>query len=56
MDEKSKTVIKIKHQITHDEFLFKVENAANLKNKEVKNICKKMNVTAIFVNRKYYSL
>lgn len=56
MNQKSKSEIKIKHQITREEFSFEVANSSALTTAEVKQICNKMNVTAVLVNGKYYSL
>lgn len=46
----------IKHQEDKLEFKFRVKNADKLTQAEVIQICFKMNVKAIFVNGKYYSL
>lgn len=48
--------VKIKHQEEKTEFSFSVKNSDKLTQAEVIRICLKMNVKAIFVNGKYYSL
>lgn len=47
--------IKIIHQEDRKEHTFKVKDANKLTSAEVKRICLKMNVKAVFVNGKYYS-
>lgn len=48
--------IKIKHQEDKTEYSFKVKDADKLTSAEVKIICLKMQVIALLVNGKYYSL
>lgn len=48
--------IKITHQESNLDFHFKVKNPKELSNKEVKHICKKMSVQALFIEGKYYKL
>ena len=47
--------IKIKHQEDKTEYSFNVKDADKLTLAEVKRICIKMGVKALFVNGKYYS-
>jgi hypothetical protein len=47
--------IKILHQEDKTEFSFRVMDSNSLTSDEVKRICLKMNVKAIFVNGRYYS-
>ena len=47
--------IKIKHQVTNREFEFEVKSSKKLTSKEVKMICKKMRVEALFVKGRYYA-
>lgn len=46
--------IKITHQIDKKEYSFTVVNPDRLTLAEVKRICKKMEVTALLVNGKFY--
>lgn len=46
--------ITIVHQEDKTEYRFKVKDADNLTSAEVKRICVKMGVKALFVNGKYY--
>lgn len=46
--------IKIEHQVDKKEFEFEVKNPKSLTKKEVKFICKTMNVQALFVEGRYY--
>ncbi len=48
--------IEIKHQEEKTIFKFEVENPKKLSTKEVEMICEKMDVKALFVEGKYYSL
>ncbi len=49
-----KTRIKITHQIDKTVHHFLVVDPKNLTSAEVKRICDKMNVTALFVNGRMY--
>lgn len=48
--------IKIQHQEDKIYYTFKVRNANNLTSVEVKRICIKMSVKALFINGKYYTI
>jgi hypothetical protein len=48
--------IKITHQEDKTLHCFNVKNADKLTSEEVKRICYKMGVKALFINGKYYSL
>jgi hypothetical protein len=47
--------IKIKHQEDKTYYNFNVKDANNLTSAEVKRICVKMGVKALFINGNYYS-
>jgi hypothetical protein len=49
-------VIEIKHQEEKTIFKFEVENPKKLTREEVEMICEKMDVKALFMEGKYYSL
>jgi hypothetical protein len=49
-----KTRIKITHQLDKTVHHFLVLDPNSLTKNEVKRICDKMNVTALFINGKYY--
>jgi hypothetical protein len=49
-------LIKIIHQEDKTEYSFSVEDASKLTSIEVKRICTKMGVKALFINGKYYSI
>ena len=49
-----KTKIKITHQEDKTTHKFKVMDESNLTTKEVKLICEKMGVKALFIKGKYY--
>ncbi len=48
--------IEIKHQEYKTNFKFKVKDDKKLSSSEVKRICEKMGVNALFINGKYYTL
>ncbi len=48
--------IKITHQLDKTIHTFSVTNPNSLTKEEVKKICDAMNVTALFVNGRYYKL
>lgn len=48
-------IIKITHQSEKTEHQFKVVNPDKLTQAEVKRICRKMAVTALFINGKFYA-
>ncbi len=48
-------IIEIKHQLEKTVFRFKVKDENNLTSLEVRKICNKMNVDAVFIKGKYYS-
>jgi hypothetical protein len=48
-------IIKVTHQEDKTIHTFKVVDDSNLSPTEIKKICKKMDVIAIFIKGKYYS-
>lgn len=48
--------IKITHQEDKTLHRFNVKNSDKLTSEEIKRICNKMSVKALFINGKYYSL
>lgn len=48
------TTIEITHQIEKTKHRFRVKNANKLTSEEVERIKKKLGVSALFINEKYY--